>query len=493
MTTEERKNNLRQGMMGGLVPPQVQELERAVLGSIIDVSDYLIEIADIIRPEHFYNESNKLILEAILRLSKDGNPIDMMTVVAELRKMGKLEMVGGATYVMDLVTQGVRSGTKIEFHTRIIIQKYMQREMIRISQETIRDSYDDTADVLEIIERNQNQVFLAVSDTHKKNGNDIGDLLLDAFLDLELPQEEGLSGVGSGFRDLDAITGGWQPSDLIIIAARPAMGKTAFCLKCARNAAVKFDKPTVVFSLEMSAIQLTNRMLSDETSIKLERILKRRVSADEITLMKTKVDALVKSKLIIDDSPSLNVFELRAKCRRLKAKSDIQLIIVDYLQLMSGGEKSSNNRDNEIGIISRALKSIAKELNVPVIALSQLSRKVDERPVKRPLLSDLRESGNIEQDADMVLFLYRPEYYGVTGQNGQSVVGLCEVIIAKNRNGVTDVVNLDFNGSMMRFKDWFDPKKKIKSKPDGVQGEIPIQSPEIVPNYLDGETEDLPF
>lgn len=489
MTAQEKRNlNTMNPSSIGIIPPQNQELERSILGSIIDFSDYLIEVADIIKPDHFYNEANKIILQAIFNLSKDSHPIDLMTVVAELRKMGKLEMVGGMHYIMDLVTQGVRSGTKIEFHARIVIQKYMQREMIRISQETIRDSYDDTADVLEIIERNQNQVFLAVSDTHKKNGNDIGDLLLDAFLDLELPQEEGMSGVGSGFRDLDAITGGWQPSDLIILAARPAMGKTAFALKCARNAAVKFNKPTVVFSLEMSAIQLTNRMLSDETSIKLERILKRRVSKEEIGLMKDKVNDLVKSKLIIDDSPSLNVFELRAKCRRLKAKHDIQLILVDYLQLMSGGEKSGNNRDNEIGIISRALKSIAKELNIPVIALSQLSRKVDERAVKRPLLSDLRESGNIEQDADMVLFLYRPEYYGVTGQHGQSVVGLCEVIIAKNRNGVTDVVNLDFNGSVMRFKDWYDPKKKKKSVPDGVQSSIVVES---ITN--DSDDEDIPF
>lgn len=474
----------------GRIPPQNQELERGILGSIIDVSDYLIEIADIIKPEHFYNEANKIILDAILTLSKEGNPIDLMTVVAQLRKMGKLEMVGGMQYIMELVTNGVRAGTKIEFHARIVMQKYMQREMIRISSETIQAAYDDTADVLEIIERNQNQVFLAVSDTHKKNGNDIGDLLLDAFLELELPQQEGLTGVGSGFRDLDAITGGWQPSDLIIVAARPAMGKTAFALKCARNAAVKFDKPTVVFSLEMSSKQLVQRMLSDETSIKLERILKRRISLEEIGQMKVKAEELLKSKLIIDDSPALNVFELRAKCRRLKAKDDIQLILVDYLQLMSGGEKSGNNRDNEIGIISRALKSIAKELNIPVIALSQLSRKVDERASKRPLLSDLRESGNIEQDADMVLFLYRPEYYGVVGDKGQSVVGLCEVIIAKNRNGVTDVVPLDFNGSMMRFKDWFDPKKKKKSNPDGVPTTIVFEEPHHTDSNDD---EDIPF
>lgn len=473
-----------------MIPPQNQELERAILGSIIDVSDYLIEVADVIKPDHFYNESNKRILEAILNLSKEGHPIDLTTVVAELRRMGILEMVGGMHYIMDLMNNGIKSGNKIEYHSRLVIQKYMQREMIRISQETIRDAFDDTADVLEIIERNQNQVFLAVSDTHKKNGSDIGEVLLDAFLDLELPQSDGLTGVGSGFRDLDAITGGWQPQDLIIVAARPAMGKTAFVLKCARNAAVKFKKPTAVFSLEMSKKQLGQRMLSDETNIKLERILKRRVSAEEIFQMKVKAAELIKSGLIIDDSPSMNVFELRAKARRLKSKFDIQLLIIDYLQLMSGGEKSGNNRDNEIGIISRALKSIAKELNIPVIALSQLSRKVDERASKRPLLSDLRESGNIEQDADMVMFLYRPEYYGVTGDKGQSVVGLCEVIIAKNRNGVTDVVNLDFNGSVMRFKDWFDPKKRKKSTPDGTQSSIVVEESII---NSDSDDEDIPF
>lgn len=490
MTIAERKDIMRNGSMG-MIPPQDQELEKAIIGSIIDVSDYLIEVADIIKPEHFYNESNKKIIEAILNLSKEGHPIDLTTVVAELRRMGVLEMVGGMFYIMDLVNNGIKSGNKIEYHTRLVMQKYMQREMIRISQETIRDAFDDTADVLEIIERNQNQVFLAVSDTHKKNGSDIGDVLLEAFLDLELPQADGLTGVGSGFKDLDAITNGWQPQDLIIIAARPAMGKTAFVLKCARNAAVKFKKPTVVFSLEMSKKQLGQRMMSDETSIKLERILKRRVSTEEIAQMKVKAEELIKSGLIIDDSPALNVFELRAKCRRLKAKKDIQLIIVDYLQLMSGGEKSGNNRDNEIGIISRALKSIAKELNIPVIALSQLSRKVDERASKRPLLSDLRESGNIEQDADMVMFLYRPEYYGVTGDKGQSVVGLCEVIIAKNRNGVTDVVNLDFNGSVMRFKDWFDPKKKKKSTPDGTQATIVVEN--TIEDTDSDDDEDIPF
>lgn len=462
MTIEQKRNTINNGLMMGKIPPQAIDLEECVLGSIIDDSGFLMDVGDTLKPVHFYHEGHKRIFQAITNLSALNNPIDMMTVVAELRRTGELEMCGGAFYITQLTTKGLRVGSNIEYHSKLIIQKFMQREMIRISSDTIQAAYNDTADVFDIIEKNQNEVFLAVSDTHTKGGSSISGLVDKTLLELAKPPTDGLTGVGSGFKDLDAITGGWQPQDLIIIAARPAMGKTAFVLKCARNAAVKYQKPTVFFSLEMSEDSLTNRMLADETGIHLERILKRRVNEKEIEEMRPKLEALVKSPLIIDDTPALNVFEFRAKCRRLKKKNNIGLIVIDYLQLMHSGEKSGN-RDNEIGIITRALKSVAKELNVPVIALSQLSRKVEERASKRPLMADLRESGNIEQDADFVGFLYRPEYYGITGANGHSTAGLCEFIVGKNRSGVCDTINLGFNGSFMRFKDWFDPSQKKKS------------------------------
>lgn len=478
MTYEERRQSILNAnpFNQGKVPPQAIDLECCVLGSIIDDSGFLIDVADTLKPFHMYHESHKIILQAILNLSSANNPVDLMTVVAELRRMGQLEMVGGMYYITELTTKGLRVGSNIDYHSKIIIQKYMQREMIRISSDTIRMAYEDTADVFDIIEKNQNDVFLAVSDTHTKGGNDIGALMKTTLSELDKPPIDGLTGVGSGFRDLDAITGGWQPSSLNIIAARPAMGKTAFVLKCARNAAVKYNKPTVFFSLEMSEESLTQRMLADETNIHLERILKRRLNAKEIEEMQPKLEKLIKAPLIIDDTPALTVFEFRAKCRRLKRKRDLGLIIVDYLQLMHSGEKTNGNRDTEIGYITRALKSVAKELNVPVIALSQLSRKVEERAVKRPMMADLRESGNIEQDADFVGFLYRPEYYGVKGVDGHSTVGLCEFIIGKNRSGVCDTVNFDFNGAFMRFKDWFDPKNTKKK-----------------PTITNEQTGDLPF
>jgi replicative DNA helicase len=457
----------------GKLPPQNIELEQSILGSIIDDHNFMIDVADLLKPQHFYMDSNQKIYEAVYNLYNTKSPIDLMTVVAELKRLGQLENVGGAYYITELTSKGMRSGTNIDYHSKIIIQKFMQREMIRISTQTISDSYDDTTDVFDIIEKNQNSVFLTLSDTHQKNGNDISDLIDSSLEELKKPPINGLTGVGTGFFELDKITSGWQKSDLIIVAARPAMGKTAFVLKCARNAAVKFNKPTVFFSLEMSSLQLTYRLLADECNILLDKILKRNVTAEEITSMEEKLIELKKSKIIIDDSPSLNIFEFRAKCRRLKQKQNIGLIIVDYLQLMNGGDNKNNNRDAEIGLISRGLKQVAKELNIPVIALSQLSRTVETRAVKRPMLSDLRESGNIEQDADQVYFLYRPEYYGVLGQGGESLIGLCELIMAKNRHGATDTIKLDFNGSKMRFKDWFDYKKHKKSVEANKTLEIP--------------------
>lgn len=438
----------------GKVPPQAVDLEKGIIGSILYDSDSFVEVADILKPEHFYSEVNKKIMEAVFSLFTAGEPIDELTVVQKLRKLGTLELVGGAYAITEISHNGSRAGQNIEEHARLLIQMAMKRGVIRVSTEAVQNAYDDTVDIFDLIEKNQVEIYNILSDTHKKKGRDITELMKDSLIKMMEPMPDGLTGVGTSFTELDAITGGWQPSDLIIVAARPAMGKTAFIIECASNASEKFNKPTAVFSLEMSSLQLTNRLISSKTGVKLEKILKRNVSDVELSQMQDVITKIDSNKLIIDDSPGLSIVEFRAKCRRLKNQYDIQLIIIDYLQLMHSGEKNGN-RDAEIGAISRALKTVAKELNVPIIALSQLSRAVESRASKRPMLSDLRESGNIEQDADMVIFLHRPEYYGVTEDaHGKSTIGLCETIIAKHRNGICETVKLDFNGSLMRFKDW---------------------------------------
>jgi replicative DNA helicase len=361
--------------------------------------------------------------------------------------------------ILPSLTNRVASAANIEYHSRIIIQKYIQRELIRISTDVISMAYEDTADVLEMLDKAEKNLFEIAQNNLRRDSRKMDDLVHEALKDIEAlkDKKDGLTGVASGFTDLDRMTSGWQKSDLVIIAARPAMGKTAFVLSCARNAAVDFDKPVVVFSLEMSSVQLVNRLISGETEIEQEKIRKGTLEEWEWQQIHSKIGRLEAAPLIIDDTPSLNIFEFRAKCRRLKSQHDIQLIIIDYLQLMQGkaeGKGGGGNREQEIGSISRALKTVAKELNVPVIALSQLSRAVENRPggSKRPMLSDLRESGSIEQDADMVLFLYRPEYYGLdVDEDNNPTQGVGEIIIAKHRNGETGKVRLKFVGKYVKF------------------------------------------
>lgn len=441
----------------GKLPPQALDVEEILLGALMMSKDAIDEVSDILSPQVFYKISNQKVYEAIESLYKSSNPVDIITVTEELRKQGNLEIVGGA-YAITLLTERVSAAESVEYYAKVIIQKFMQREMIRISTETISFAYEDTVDVFEMIEDNQRNVFALMGDVNKKDISDMGGLLFDFLEDLEVKPVDGLTGVGSGFNGIDTVTAGWQPGDLHIIAARPAMGKTAFVLRCARNAAIDFKKPTLFFSLEMSELQLTQRLVSAETGIPNDRIRKKNVLDWEFPILHQKLDELGNASLFVDDTPGLNIFEFRAKCRRMKQKYDIQLIIVDYLQLMSDDPKNVKaNREQQIGNITRCLKTVAKELNVPVIALSQLSRAVESRPGtnKRPMLSDLRESGNIEQDADLVAFLYRPEYYDIMeGANGESTTGLCEFIIGKNRPGTCPTIKLDFNGAYMKFKDW---------------------------------------
>ncbi|CAG5069144.1 Replicative DNA helicase [Dyadobacter sp. CECT 9623] len=440
------------------LPPQAVDMEEAVLGALMIEKDALTAVADILRPDSFYKESHIRIYSAIITLFADSEPIDMLTVTAKLRSTGELEMIGGATYIMQL-TSKVNSAANIEFHARIISQAYIKRELIKIASEIQRDAFEETTDVFMLLDKMEQNLFQISESNIKKNYADMGALMRQALAELDQKKnnKDGLTGVPSGFSALDRLTSGWQKTELMILAARPGMGKTAFVVSSLRNAAVEFNMPVAIFSLEMSSVQLVNRLISAEAEIDSDKIRKGSLAPHEWEQLHHRIHRLTNAPIFIDDTPALSILELRAKCRRLKAQHDIQMIVIDYLQLMTGdtGGKGAGNREQEIAMISRSLKNLAKELDVPVIALSQLSRAVETRGgEKRPQLSDLRESGSIEQDADMVLFLYRPEYYGITeDEAGNSVAGIGEVIVAKNRAGSLDTVQLRFIGKYTKFTD----------------------------------------
>lgn len=584
----------------GKVPPQAVPLEEAVLGALMLDKDALNSVIDILEPESFYLEAHQLIYRAMKRLFERSQPIDLLTLTEELKKTAHLEIIGGPYYLVEL-TNKITSAANIEYHARIISQKFIQRELIRISTDMIRDAYEDTTDVLELLDNAEKGLFGIAEKNMSRSYDSMSTLASKALKQIaELKgKEDGLTGVPTGFTDLDRLTSGWQPSDLIILAARPGMGKTSFVLSLAKNAAVDYKKGVAVFSLEMASIQLAMRLISMEAEIPLNKMRNGQMTPEEFTQLNAAIERISDASIYIDDTPGINIFELRAKCRRLKMLYDIQIIIIDYLQLMSGGgDNQRGNREQEVSAISRALKGLAKELNVPVIALSQLSRAVEVRGgSKRPQLSDLRESGclsgdtlimdvtngkktpiktlaersvqhplrvmsmghdgkigqqvmskvfysgrkpvfalktnsgrvikasanhpffkkegwtalehlrpgdqigvphkmgkkryptifwdtihsitlqgiedvydatvpgthnfiandiivhnSIEQDADIVSFIYRPEYYQITeDEQGQSLKGIAEIIIAKHRNGALDTVRLRFTDQFARF------------------------------------------
>jgi replicative DNA helicase len=440
----------------GKLPPQAVDLEEAVLGALLLDKEALTDVIDILKKESFYKDDHQLIYESILSLFERSEPIDILTVTQELKKQGNLDIVGGAFYIAQL-TNRVASSAHVEAHARIIAQKHIQRELIKISSDTIKEAYDETVDVFDLLDSAESRLFEVAEGNIRKSYEDMHKLLHKAVKQLEeISKKEGTSGVPSGFRDLDRLTGGFQPSDMVVIAARPGMGKTAFVLSLARNAAVDFKKGVAIFSLEMSSLQLVNRLIASETQISAEKLKKGNLEPYEWEQLNSRIGKLTNAPIYINDTPGLSVFELRAQCRRLKAEKDISLVIIDYLQLMSGSSESKGNREQEISTISRAIKGIAKELSVPVLALSQLSRAVETRGGdKRPQLSDLRESGAIEQDADMVMFIYRPEYYGILqDEDGNSTQSLGELIIAKHRNGATDDVKVKFENHLAKFGNW---------------------------------------
>lgn len=443
----------------GRLQPQARDLEEAVLGAVLLENNALTSVIDILKPESFYVDAHKIIFQAIVKLFDQGQPVDLLTVTEKLRSMGELENIGGAFTITEL-TNRVSSSANVEFYARIIMQKHIQRELIRISNQIIQSAYEETTDVLELLDAAERDIF-QVTDRNLRNSYSKIDTLIAASIK-KLEQikttANDLTGVPTGFVELDRLTSGWQPGDLIILAARPSMGKTAFALSLVRNAAVDYQRPVAIFSLEMSSLQLTNRLLSSETDISSEKLRTGKLADYEWAQLSSKSDKLANAPIFIDDTPQINIFELRAKCRRLKASNDIQLVVIDYLQLMSSRNEGRNiNREQEISNISRSLKSLAKELQIPIIALSQLSRDVEKRGGdKKPQLSDLRESGAIEQDADLVMFIYRPDYYQGDGKpNPQAYTnpGETEILVQKHRNGRTGSVKLRFIQDKMRFED----------------------------------------
>ena len=445
-----RKPSLDMGaMVFGKVPPQAKELEEAILGAIMLEKSAFDTVVEILKPECFYVDAHQKIYKAMQGLAIKSLPIDMLTVVEELKLREELDLVGGPYYVSKL-TNSVVSSANIDAHSRIVLQKFIQRELIRISGEIIGEAYEDSTDVFDLLDNAEGKLFEITNNHLRKNFDDIDSVLVKTFNRIEdmRNRQDDITGVPTGFPTLDRITYGWQPTDLIILAARPSVGKTAFALNLARTAALHPTKPTAVafFSLEMSSSQLVQRILSAESEIWLEKIARGKLEEHEMKqLYKRGFDRLSKAPIYIDDSAALNIFELRAKCRRLKNKHNVGMIIIDYLQLMSGSADRNSNREQEISKISRDLKSLAKELQIPIIALSQLSREVEKRKEgnKMPQLSDLRESGAIEQDADLVMFLYRPEYYEVTTDEfGESNKGETHVKIAKHRNGSLETIKL---------------------------------------------------
>ncbi len=440
----------------GKIPPQALDLEEVVLGAMMIDKKGVDEVIDILSPEAFYKEAHRYIFESIFTLFENSEPVDLLTVSSQLRKDGKLDLIGGDFYLISL-TQRVSSSAHIEFHARIILQKYIQRSLIKISNEIIEEAYDEGNDVFDLLDTAEAKLYEVTQGNVKKSTETAQSLVIQAKKKIEeISNKEGLSGIPTGFDKLDKLTSGWQPSDLIIVAARPGMGKTALTLTMARNIAVDFNQPVAFFSLEMSSVQLITRLISSETGLSSEKLRTGKLEKHEWEQLNVKVKTLEQAPLFIDDTPSLSIFDLRAKARRLASQYGIKVIMIDYLQLMTaGGSQKGGNREQEISMISRNLKALAKELSVPVIALSQLSRAVETRGgSKRPLLSDLRESGAIEQDADIVSFIYRPEYYKIDEWDDEErspTEGQGEFIVAKHRNGGLDNIRLKFIGHLGKF------------------------------------------
>ncbi len=444
----------------GKVPPQALDLEESILGALMIEKDSYPIIADLLKPQSFYKEAHEKIYKAIVDLASKEDPIDIYTVTEQLKKNGTLEDIGGAYYLATL-TSKVASAAHLEYHSKIVSQKYLARELIRVSTEIQTRAFDDKTDVDDLLLDAEGQIYEVSQRNIKKEVQQIDPVIREALRRIAQAAErkEGLSGLTSGFYKLDEVTSGWQRSDLVIIAARPAMGKTAFVLSMAKNMAVDNNIPCAVFSLEMSNVQLVNRLIVNVCQITADKIKNGRLLEHEWKQLDVKIKDLEGAPIYIDDSPAMSVIELTTKARRLVHEHGVQIIIIDYLQLMNAQGMNFYSREQEVSLISRSLKGLAKELDIPIIALSQLNRSVESRGTtnspdgKKPQLSDLRESGAIEQDADMVCFIHRPEYYKIfeDPNTGKDLRGVAQIIIAKHRNGATCDVDLRFKSEYARF------------------------------------------
>jgi replicative DNA helicase len=457
----------------GHIMPQATDMEKAVLGALMIDKDAYLEVGELLKPESFYEPRNQMVYAAIQRLSLDENPVDVLTVTNQLEKMGNLEEVGGPSYIAELSSR-VASSANVEYHANVVAEKYLARQMINYVGVIGKKTFDDTIDIKDVMDEAEAKLFELSQKNMKKDYSVLAPILKRAVKTVQDAHSNtgGITGISTGFYKLDDITCGWQNSDLVIIAGRPAMGKTAFALSLAKNIAADQNIPMAFFSLEMSSEQLANRLMANAFQIDSKKLMSGQLNRDEWDRLDKCMVNLEDAPLYIDDTEGLSVMELRSKARRMVKEHGVKLIMIDYLQLMTASGMRYNSRQEEVSLISRSLKGLAKELNIPVLALSQLNRGVDSREGpegKRPLLSDLRESGAIEQDADMVVFLHRPEYYGILmSEDGtKDYQGMAEVIIAKHRKGAVGIKLLKFRGEYTRFENPEDSMLENRAPMDG--------------------------
>ncbi|MBO4965123.1 MAG: replicative DNA helicase [Muribaculaceae bacterium] len=472
----------------GKMPPRDTEVECAVLGALMLEKDAYMEVCDLLTPDSFYEASHRKIYEAISSLGLNQRPIDMLTVTEELRRQGTLEEVGGAVYITDL-TSRVFSAAHIGEHAKIIAQKYLARRLIRFATDVEGNAYDPAGDIDEILQQAEGQLFEISQTQLKREVTQIDPVLSLAVEQIQLASnsQTGLSGLQTGYTDLDKITSGWQNSDLIIIAARPAMGKTAFVLSMAKNMAVDYSIPVAIFTLEMANVQLVKRIISNVGNLPGEKIKSGDLTPDEWERLQKDLNPMYGAPLYLDETPSLSITELRTKARRLVRERGVKIIMIDYLQLMNATGMKFGSREQEVSTISRSLKALAKELNIPIIALSQLNRSTETRENKRPVLSDLRESGAIEQDADIVCFIHREEYYTKSGfdSEGNDIRGQAELIVAKHRSGAVGDVKLRFVKQFARFENW---NANYDAVQEALSGEsVPSGGPQIIDSRVNSQ------
>jgi len=432
----------------GKVPPHDTEAEQAVIGSMLTDKDAIISAIEVLKEEDFYREDNKTIYAAILNLYNRAEPVDIITLKAELSSLGKLEAIGGLEYLAELPDK-VPTTANVDKYIKIVEEKSLLRNLLKTANEIIKLGYDETQEVDVLMDQAEKKIFDAIQSRNQKGYSSIKDILVDTFTELEqlYNQKQHITGVPTGFADLDYKTAGFHNSDLILVAARPAMGKSAFALNIATYAATRSNTPVAIFSLEMSKEQMVNRILCSQAMVDSNKVRTGKIDDEDWAKLAEASGTLSESKIFIDDTPGISIMEIRAKCRKLKLEQDIGMVVIDYLQLVQGSGKRGASREQEIAEISRSLKILAKEINVPVIALSQLSRAPEQRPDHRPMLSDLRESGSIEQDADIVMFLYRDDYYNEDSEKKN----IAEVILAKHRSGSTGTVELLWLGNYTKF------------------------------------------